>query len=314
MKQSTLLSITLFFTFCFFGFCIINPYFCSQSITQTLKVCAFSLIPSLFPFVVLSTFFGKLQCSKKTPLDFVLSKIYGLDPFLNFVCFLGLFFGFPSGACAITQSYKQNKCTKSDAEFAIAISNNCSFAFLINVVGVSVFASLKTGYMLFVSQTLSIITVCFILRNLRRKTSCQTTQNNISKKILSTPSTIIQSLIYSIKESVFSMLYICAFTIFFGLVCKTVTTYFPWFSKGLTKSFICGALEITNGVLSCFDLSFPLDVVMTSCVCSLAGLSVYFQIESICQESGLSTRLFLVSRLICAPLSAFYTLVLLLIC
>lgn len=314
MKQSTLTCITIVFTFLFFGFCILNPYFCSQSVRQSLDICARSLVPSLFPFLVLSTFLGKLKGFRKVPFNFVLSKFFGFDPFLNLICFLGLFFGFPSGACAISEAYKQNKCSKCEAELAIAFSNNCSFPFLINVVGATVFGSLKTGYLLFVSQTLSVITVCFILRKVYLQKSLYTLAGCNTQNTPSGFSTHIQNLIYSIRESAFSMLYICAFTVFFGLVCKAGTSFIPILQSGLPKSLLCGFLEITNGVFSCFDLPFPMDVVVCSCVCSFAGLSVFFQIQGICQTSGLSAKLFLVSRLVCMPVSALYTLILLLIC
>lgn len=313
MKHLNLNVAVTVFTFSFFLFCLANPSFCALYIRQSLKICSQSLIPALFPFVVLSNFFGKNCSFKNNIFTRFLSKIFGLSPFLSLTSFLGLFFGFPSGACAVSQAYKNNNCTKNQAELAIAFSNNCSCAFLINVVGSAIFGNVKIGYLFLISQILSVFTVSFILRKVYKVQTLTSHAYSQSNEKPITFQSFIKDLVSSIKDSAVTMIYICAFTVFFYLISGILCEFLPLFKSGLLKSVLCGFFEITSGVYSCFDLPFPLNIVICSALCSFAGISVYFQISSICQDAGLSCIPFLVSRFLCAPISALYTLILLLL-
>ncbi len=310
------LSFTKFVSLCsllFAGFALSNPLMCSFYTKKALEICANSLLPALLPFVFLSRIYANTSKSESSFLSGIFSKLFGVDKSLSIPVFLGLFFGFPSGAISASSCYKKGLCTKTQAENAIALSNNCSAPFLINVAGAVILQNVRYGIYLFASQIISVLSLSVIMRILYSgDKDCDYYFCGYHKQ--SNPETSL-SVIFtdSIKISAQNMLYVCAFTVFFylisGIICDTLQSFLPGFDS--LKALICGALEITSGVFACKSLDFPMNIILCSIICSFAGMSVMFQICAICNEYDLSIKKFIVSRFILSALSPLFTLLLL---
>ncbi len=290
---------------------LIFPLECCFYVSKALDICIKSLIPSLFPFILLV----KLYCatkdisSKSSLISNIFSKITGIPPVLSSIVLIGMFSGFPTGALAASSVYENNLCTKSDAERAIALSNNCSAAFLINAAGAKILHNTAFGYILLLSQCVSLIVCALLLKVIfPKKTvsgdviyySNQNAKQSISNKSFTSVFT------KCIKDSINSVLGVSAYVMFFSLISGILSDMlFAIHDTPTFSMIISGIFEVSGAVFKATELSFPRNLLMCSFVCSLSGLAVFFQVSDVCCKYKLSTKQFVVSRLMCAFISPF---------
>ena len=105
----------------------------AQGARVGVNLCLELLIPSLFPFFVLSSLFiatGFVQiCSK--PTEGMMRRVFGVSgPGAAAFC-LGLIGGYPAGARAVAQLVEQSVCSQKEARRLSLFCNNCGPAFLL---------------------------------------------------------------------------------------------------------------------------------------------------------------------------------------
>ena len=93
-----------------------------------------NMIPSLFPFMVLSGFMLRTGISSQISslLNPILGKIFRLSPNCIYVIIMGFLCGFPMGANVIAQSLSLSKITKREAELLLAFCNNIGPIYVIS--------------------------------------------------------------------------------------------------------------------------------------------------------------------------------------
>ena len=303
----------------FMVFCITHPLECSFYTKSALDICATTLIPSLFATILLTKLICKtLDLPQNNKIAVSLSKFLGIPPCLLFVFIMGLFSGFPTGAVGVCDIYEKNLCSKAAAERAIALSNNCSFAFLISFAGAVLCKDIRIGVILAASQTLSVIVTSQLLKFTSKSTYCQ----SAGKFPFYKKEPLVKVFCASIKDTCTALLSMTGFVVFFCLFTNVLTDrflilagVFPNISETLNyiKFLISCIFEMTSAVFCAGDFEFPKNVVLISFATSLSGLSVLFQVKSICLEKGLCAKEFVFSHVCCAFLSAMFTILLLLI-
>ena len=302
---------------------LIFPLQCSFYINRALKMCLQSLIPSLFPFIFLMRFYGLTkQTGTQGHLALAASKITGVCPALCDVMVLGLFSGFPTGAVGTAAMYQRGLCSKADAERAIALSNNCSAAFIISVVGAKIIKSVKIGYLLLLSQTLSVITSAVIINLLFPKKRSGVSIKHPEKQADSKPLKFSEVFTFCIRESVSAMLGICGYVMFFSLLsgiigdallCPLEKLCTNSETLSAVSAVISGFFEMSFGVFAAETLNFPRNILVCSLITGFSGIAVYFQVSEICLKNGFSTNYFVFSHILCAILNLLYTVALLFI-
>ena len=204
MKKSGLIFVVIL------GVCILlKPVACKNAVTDALNICGEIVIPSLFPFLIISSFIMGYNLPKNSGKIF--SKIFKLPGCCLPVVFMGMLGGYPVGMNMITELYKQKKITEKTAHRLSLFCVNPGPAFVINGVGVSMLHNKNAGIILFTSVTLSSILIGFFTRFFSDK-------NNkiICEKKEQIP--FAENLVGSVSRSISSMLSICAWIIFVSAV------------------------------------------------------------------------------------------------
>lgn len=96
------------------------------------------MIPSLFPFMVLSGFLLRSGLSK-TLSRFVypvLGVLFRLSPDCIYVIFMGFLCGFPMGANIVSESLTFHRISKREAELLFAFCNNIGPAYFLSYVSI----------------------------------------------------------------------------------------------------------------------------------------------------------------------------------
>jgi hypothetical protein len=182
-----------------------------------LRLCAVSVIPSLFPFTVASTLLISSGAGPKlcAPLSIIFRPIFGISASGSCAFILGTLCGFPIGAKSLCDMYDRGMISKREFERVLTFSNNPGSAFVISALGLSLFGNIRIGILLYVCVILSALIIGITLRIFGKKIYPATAAGEVSASI-KTDKNVISLFTSAIRESALSMLTVCAMIAFFS--------------------------------------------------------------------------------------------------
>ena len=288
-----------------------------ESCLEALLLCSGTIVPTLFPFFVLSAFLTKLGLPQLLGSIFapITSMLYGISPAGASALIMGFVGGYPAGAAYIAELEKNGFVDTNEAEGLIGFCNNSGPAFIVGVMGCTVFGSVKIGLKLYAVHICSALLTGLIFR--RKPQAWSTQPHRLDEK------NTAEELVYSVKQAVGSILNVCGFVICFYMLIALidtfglVTLFCNVFSVlcGLEREFIRAALtgifELGSGAAAMQGLqAAPLNLALAAGMLSWGGLSVHFQTMAVLAESKIKGTLHLTGRLSSAVI-AFITMYLL---
>ncbi len=297
---------------------ILWPKEAMSAMRDGLKLCGNVIIPSLFPFFILSSLVVELGLSRYLGRVFqpIMAPLFRVNGTCASAVALGFVGGYPVGARTAIQLYQSGQCSRTEAERLLAFCNNSGPAFILGVVGAGVFGSGAVGILLYLVHVAASLLVGLLFRFYRpaegpRRGAGQGAQFQTASFPL--------SLTRSVTGALSSTLNICAFILFFTVTIRmlSLTGLLTGLSRllsllfgplGFTQSWaqrlLTGALEVSSGVSSLTDGSLSGRLSMAAFMLGWAGLSVHCQVLAFLGDSGLSMRTYLVGKLLHGGLSA----------
>ena len=285
----------------------------SAAMTQALALCVQVLLPSLFPFFVLSSMFistGVIQ-RLSTRLEKPFQWLFGLPGSFGAALLLGAAGGYPVGAKTIATLYQQGQCSKRDAEKALRFCNNAGPAFLISAVGASLLQDPHAGLNLYAVHVLSALIIGFIYR----KNTDHVKYHCITADHMRSTATI-SLFLRAVTDAFSSFLNVSAFVLIFSVI-STMLQQLPLIDSLhclpgggiLWYGLLAGFLELTSGVACLTQGVLPPSSLLPalSFLCGWGGCSVQFQTISLLHDAGLSCRQYLKSKLLQGILAALIT-------
>lgn len=198
------------------------PESVAEGITDGFKICFYTLLPSLFPFMILSSYIIKSDVLYPVYrfLSPVTRTLFKQPPSAAAVIIMSLIGGFPIGAKMTYSLYKSGKISENEAKRLNCFTVNAGPAFAVTAVGVSMFRSTRAGLIIYVSLCLSsilsgIITSFFAVEEPRKK-----------KEIYEIGSPM-SSLSAAVGDSVTGMLGICGWVVLFAAAAACLKEAFP---------------------------------------------------------------------------------------
>lgn len=247
---------------------ILDSRCAADSARAALQLCTSTLIPSLFPLLVLSAML--VPGLKRIRIPF-LSRLLGIPDGSEGIFLLGCAGGFPVGAACIVQAAERGAICKTDAERMLGVCSFCGPAFLFGVIA-SVL-TLPDAAILFVLQLeTALLTAAFWPH--ASQASCLT----ISEPV---------SLPEAVRRSISSMALVCAWVILAGVTAGFLRR---WIFPLLPAAFgvlLTGILELTNGVFALGSLPHSLRFLLCAVFVSFGGVSVLLQIGGLAAQAGL---------------------------
>lgn len=287
---------------------------------QGLLLCFNVIIPSLFPFFVLSCLVVELGMARYLgrAVERLMWPAFRVGGAGASALVLGFVGGYPVGARTAINLYEKGLCSRTEAQRMLAFCNNSGPAFILGVVGSGVFGSGAIGLLLYFAHIAASLCVGFLFRFYGRSTaSVRQAPPQFQTARFSAAFTS------SIKNAFSSVLNICAFVVFFTVVVRLL--------------FLCGVMDVAAGLLSTLLAPLDLDhadaqrlltgllevssgvtslsregalaghVSMAAFMLGWAGLSVHCQVLSFIGDSGLSAGPYLVGKALHGILSALFT-------
>lgn len=274
------------------------------SISEALSLCARSLIPSLFPFMVISEILINTN-AMELPLiknRMLTKKLLGICPESTAALLLSLVCGFPIGAKCASSLYKNGRIDMAEYRHLISFSNNPSPAFLIGAVGITLLNDITAGILLYISTVSAALIIGHVGGRIsfgqRNGTKISMPKNSVSEK-----KSGVRIFTDAIVSSAYSMIAVCAFVIFFSAVNGGIESLLS--CAQLSEPFaavIMGSLEMTGGISRAAKLD-GIGIYVIAMLSGWSGLSVSFQLISICGKDNVSFKSYFLSKLIQSALS-----------
>lgn len=282
-----------------------------------LTLCFNVIVPSLFPFFVLSSLVVDLGLAAKLgrAMERFMRPMFRVSGSCAAAIVLGFVGGYPVGARTALQLYQQGLCTKTEAQRLLAFCNNSGPAFILGVVGAGIFGDSRIGLLLYLTHTLASLLVGLVFRFYGRDSQrvCDVRPKPI--KAVKLPAAFTGAVVRAME----STLNICAFVIFFSVVLQLLTSYgvldclahllsLLGFQPEWARRLVAGLLELSSGVSSLSGGSEFVGLVsMAAFMLGWAGLSVHCQVLSFLVDSELSPRTYLMGKVLHGLLAAGLT-------
>lgn len=131
-----------------------------------LTLCYNVIIPSLFPFFVLSSLVVELGLAGYLGrmLEGIMRPLFNVSGACASAFALGFIGGYPVGAKTAINLYEKGMCTKTEAERLLSFCNNSGPAFILGVVGAGIFSSSRVGLLLYLAHITASICVGILFR------------------------------------------------------------------------------------------------------------------------------------------------------
>lgn len=271
------------------------PETAGKGVSDGLNICFKSIIPSLYPFMIVSSLFLKSGICEKLgkPFSKVTYFLFKQPPIASTVILMSNIGGFPIGASMTRELYNEGKITKEQGRRLLMFCINPGPAFVISYIGSSLLSCAEAGLMIYISIVLSSLLTGFLTRFIA--------EDNNTPLLKSTESSDTQSLVFcfveAVKESTASILAVCSWVTVFSCINQLIDILN--LSEN-TKMFICSVLEVTNGCNTCAK---RLPLALIAGIVAWNGLCVHFQIMPSVIAMKLSLKHFFTSRIINAALA-----------
>ncbi len=275
-----------------------------------LDIWFYNLIPTLFPFAVLSSLLVKTSSLSAIP-DFIfypIKKIFNIKAFTAKYYILALLTGYPLGLKIASDLYKEKNLTREEYIHSLYFFNNCSIIFIIGTVGTTIYNNKNLGIFLYAIHILSsaILGVIFSPKKLSKKGS-------FSLKTI-TPS-FGDIFTKSVSEGFYTLINIGSFVLFFSFLGATIEATkvldyvtLPFISSPQSKGLLLGVFEFTNGIFIIArseQNSFTLPLI--SFLLGFGGLSVIMQSIIFMENTKISPKIFIKAKLYHGIISAILT-------
>lgn len=288
---------------------ILAPQQMIDSARYALRLCAELIIPSLFPFFVVSGLLNRLGFSARLAgrLSRPAARLYGISGAGATALFMGLIGGYPLGAAYIADMRRQGLISAEEGERLMGFCNNSGPAFLIGSIGAGVFGSARLGLGLYIIHILSALITGLFFRGSGR----------YKAQLPHLPESRGSALIDSVRQAAQSILSVCGFIVCFCVIIGLMDTggYFSLFAGRLAaltglelhaaRALLSGVLELGSGIGAMRGLSpSPVNLAIAAGIVGWGGVSVHFQTYAVLAESDIKGDLHLTGRLICCAVSS----------
>ena len=280
--------------FCFIIF-FLNSDIVTKSTYNALVLCFSKLIPSIFPFMILSSIF--LQAGLIKGLLRKKELYFGIDKSILEIILISWISGFLIGP-----RFLNSVNTEEDLTNYYILTSNAGVGFVISFIGNALWNSVTFGVYLYFVQILSSIIIFKLSKN----------KVNVyyGKELNKTP--LLTSVSNSIKSGTKVMVEICGFTVFFSIIRNLLTTLTKINSNKLTAT-ISSIMEITSGATTAINIENHVTCAFfTGFAAGFGGLCMCLQVFSLCNNK-ISYKRFIIIKffhgVICGIFSSAFVIV-----
>lgn len=280
-----------------------------QGVKEGMRLCAHTMIPALFPLMVVSEWMVKGNVGKQLADILPFRWICGLPGFSyagRCAFLMGILCGFPIGSRVAAGYYRRGQLSDEEFSRLVCVCNLPSSAFLMGGVGTGLFGSASLGRWLCVLSLLSALFVGVLFRvlSVRKKSKNQFYETCE----VATEQGEAYALPAALAAAAENMLNVCATVMLFCSLTRVLDAFMT--SAGMVisageRAVLLGLFELSGGV-SATAAALPPSQAAIVCAALIGwgGLSVHCQIMAVCRGCPVPLIRFWLSRLMQSMLCA----------
>lgn len=287
-----------------------------EAARYSLRLCGEVLIPSLFPFFVLSALIQELGLPSRMGRLAApgMGRLFGVSGPGCAALILGLMAGYPLGAASAAGLVERGEVSREEGGRLLGFCNNSGPAFILGAAGTGVFGGARFGLLLYAAHILAALTAGVLLSLGRPRAAVRLPEIRPARA---------GALPAAVTASVRNMLNVCGFVIAFGVVTGTLDAVglLPALALDLSRltgleisasrAAIVGFFELGGGVGAMRGLAAtPVNLAVCAAVIGWGGLSVHFQTSAVVAGAEISTVRHFTGRCLSAVFSFVYVLLL----
>lgn len=251
--------------------------------SEGVALCLKTVIPSLFPFFILSGILSGSLIGLEFPILRPIGQVLGMPNGSEMLLVSGFLGGYPVGAKAVRDAWAEGNMQKEDAERLLSFCNNAGPAFLFGMTA-SMFSSPGAAWALWGIHIASALAAGWLLRR---------EPSGPARPAAEKDSSIPQAMTNALKACA----QVCGWVIAFRILCCFLDRWILWVLPAWAKTAVTGLLELANGCLSLGNLaSEQVRFLLCSGMLSIGGFSILMQTMSVTR--GLRLRCYIKGKLV----------------
>lgn len=248
-----------------------------------ISLCLHTLIPSLFPFFILSILLTTSISGQAYVFLNPIAKLCHIPSDSSFLLTIGILGGYPVGAQNVAAMYRFGQLSTQQASRMIVFCNNAGPAFIFGILG-SMFSNAVIPWILWGIHIFSALVVGSILPYSGK-------EHTVS--LPKCPITLVKALETSIK----TMAMVCGWVVLMRMVLTFFQRWFLWLLPTWAQITIAGILELSNGCIQLIQINCEgLRFLLASVFLSLGGVCVTLQTLSV--ADGIPMKLYFPGKIL----------------
>lgn len=263
---------------------------------NTLMLWFNTVIPSLFPFMVISSWLDFNVHTHKTTADKITLRLFGVPSSLMPVFIIGTLSGYPTGARLISELYTNKRISKDTAEHLLAFCNNAGTVFIVSAVASSMLKD-RFAALFFITITALSALITGMVYNLAFPADDSDFYSSIS--LIGQKSTPIGD---AISSAVKAILTVGGCMVFFSVITEAITGLISDISI-VHYGVISGIFEFTRGIslIAAANSDKRFAYAIIAGLLSWGGLSVHLQTAAVIN----SDKINIIKYILCKAFSSF---------
>lgn len=234
-----------------------------------IQLCLNTLIPSLFPFCVISVLLTGNLPDKPLPILNPVSRFCRIPAGCASLLLIGWLGGYPVGAQNVATAQRNGALRHEDASRMVIFCNNPGPAFIFGMLG-PLFPDQKIPWLIWGSI------LCGSLLTAHLIPGGNSLMRDLPPKTASTFPDAIHS-------AIISMATICANVLFLRMVLEFLSNWLFFAISDILTVLISGILEVSNGCILLHKIANPsVRCLMATGLLSFGGICVWLQTLSVC--------------------------------
>jgi len=301
IQSIIIMLLLIFITFIFF----IIPKDIMESVTFSISVWKDAIIPSLFPFFMISELlinYGFIELITELTKN-IMSKYFHLPGSASFVLVGSMISGFPSSAKYIIELLTNKQINIKEAEYLLKFCHFSNPMFVIGTIGTLLLNNKTIGILIFIVHFLTNFIIAFIYKPkhnyyTKEKISIINAINKMHKKRISNNLYFSKILSQSVFKTIKTLLLLLGIITTFIVAQTILNEIFQL--EYITGAIVGGILEMTTGIKSITNTNLPLNITASiiAFFLSFGGLSIHMQVMSILSNTNIEYIPYLISRII----------------
>lgn len=245
-----------------------------------IHLCIQTVIPSLFPFFILSNLLTGAFMGLDYPLLRPIGRLFGLPKGTESLLIPAYLGGYPAGAQNLSAACRAGHISKNNAEHLLAFCNNAGPAFLFGMIG-QMFPSDLYPWLLWGIHIAASWMVSLLFR-------CEESRGAI-------PTANSAGVTEAMVDSLSVMATVCGWVILFRVLISFMKRWILWLLPETIQIAAIGLLELSNGCCSLNSIeNIAVRFVLSSVLLAAGGLCVTMQTVS--AVKGLSMKYYFAGK------------------